>query len=281
MEESGGAAVARGSLDKLVDKINSDRGIDLSQYRRAYLERRVLIRLRNLGLTTYRQYADHLDQDPGEYGELIDTLTVNVTDFFRDRVVWDVIHKKVLHGMIAEKSRGRSRTIRVWSAGCATGEEPYSIAMMLLDLLGEDASRFLVGVTATDLDDNALGVAQRGAYDLEKASHIPPSYQVRFTRRIGDARFEILPEVRKLVRFSRFSLFDDSPMKVMDLVICRNVFIYFSREQQAKVVENFYKSLVPGGYLVLGRSEKLAPEVAAMFIPIEGKERVYRKPHRR
>ncbi len=280
MTENGSPDVAFGSLDRLISKINESRGIDLSFYRRAYVERRIAARLRTLGLRSYRVYADLLGSDPSEYDRLLDTLTINVTDFFRDKVVWDALRRRVLHDMARDKKSGRSRTIRVWSAGCATGEEPYSIAMALLDILGEDASRYLISVIASDLDPEALAFAEKGVYDISKRKRIPSGYQVRFTRSIGVSQFEIAPEVRRLVRFQRLSLFDETPLRVIDLIMCRNVFIYFDRDQQARALERFWTSLARGGYLVLGRSEKLSPEAARRFQCVDGKERIYRKPER-
>lgn len=280
MTDASSAQAYRGNLDKLIAKVNDARGIDLALYRRAYLERRIAARLRTLDLHSYRQYTDLLESDPGEYARLLDTLTINVTDFFRDKVVWDVLKKRVFREMIEEKTHGRSRTIRIWSAGCATGEEPYSVAMMLVDLLRDDASRFLVSVLATDLDPEALAVAQKGVYHTDKLKGIPLGYQVRFTKQLGSSQFEITPDIRRMVRFQRFSLFDEPPIRVVDLIMCRNVFIYFDKDQQAKVLRNFWRSLTRGGYLVLGRSEKLSPEVAMLLEPVDGKERIYRKPAR-
>jgi chemotaxis protein methyltransferase CheR len=280
VSESGSAQVFRGSIDRLIGKINESRGIDLGLYRRAYLERRIAARLRTLDLHSYRQYADLLDADPTEYQQLIDTLTINVTEFFRDRVVWDSIRRNVVAPMIKLKLAGRSRTIRAWSAGCATGEEAYSIAMMLIDALGDQASRFLLSVTATDLDPVALGKAERAVFDLEALKHIPPNYQVRFTKTLDTSTFEITREVRERVRFQQFSLFDEPPIRAIDLLLCRNVFIYFDREQQARVIVNFRECLARGGCLVLGRSEKLPPEALSWLEAVDGKERIYRKPMR-
>jgi len=268
----------RGSIDKLISKISEARGLDLGLYRRAYVERRIAARLRTLGLSSYRQYSDLLDADPDEYQRLFNTITINVTEFYRDRAMWDVLQRNVLREIVARKRAGRSKTIRIWSAGCATGEEPYSAAMMLLDVLGAHAGEFLMSVTASDLDPEALAYAERGVYDDGKRKRIPPGYQVRFTRRFGTSQFEIMPEVRRLVRFQRLSLFDPAPYRVMDLILCRNVFIYFDREQQARVLDNFMTSMTRGGYLVLGRSEKLSPDVAGRLEIIDGRERVYRKP---
>lgn len=280
MTDAGSAQVYRGSLDKIVRKVNEARGIDLSQYRRAYLERRITARIRALSLHTFRQYADLLDSDPNEYLQLIDTLTINVTEFFRDKVVWDSIRRNIMSRMLEHKSEGRSRTIRIWSAGCATGEEPYSIAMMLVEMLGADSSRFLVSVLGTDLDHEALARAERGVYEHERIKRIPPSYQVRFTRPVDAQHFEIASEIRRLVRFRQASLFGDAPLRVVDLIMCRNVFIYLDREQQERVLDVFWTSLARGGFLVLGRSEKLSVQAAGRFEPIDGRERIYRKPLR-
>lgn len=270
----------RGSLDRLMTKISEARGVDLGLYRRAYVERRVAARLRTLGFRTYRQYAELLDREPAEYQELLNTITINVTDFFRDKAMWDVLRTRVLKDIVAGKKAGRSRTIRAWSAGCSTGEEPYSLAMSLLDTLGFESKKYLLSVTASDLDPEVLATAERGTYDIDELRRIPQSYQVRFTRREGASQFEIAPEVKRLVRFRRMSLFDVAPYRVMDLIMCRNVFIYFDREQQARVLDNFWNSLARGGYLVLGRSEKLSPEMAAKLEMVDGRERIYRKPIR-
>lgn len=269
-----------GDLDKFMATVLHDRGLDLTQYRKAYVERRLAARMRSLELRSYREYSDRLHSDVDEYARLIDTLTINVTNFFRDTEVWDILRRRVLPEMIAEKLRGRSRTIRIWSAGCATGQEPYSIAMALLDVLGEDADKFLVTILATDLDPDVLETASQGCYSAAELKHIPTAYQVRFLRTVGSSSFEMLPEIRRLIRFKHSSLFGDAPMKVADLILCRNVFIYLDRPRQEKVLESFWGALARGGYMVLGRSEKLSIETARRFEPIEPRERVYRKPNR-
>lgn len=278
MTEAKRPKIYRGSLAGLTLKMNEARGIDLSHYRSAYLERRVSARVRALELHSFRQYIDYLDEHPGEYAELLDALTINVTDFFRDKSVWDTIRRKAVMPMLEHKKEARGRTIRIWSAGCATGEEPYSLAMLMLDVLGTKASDFILSVTATDLDDEALRRARAGIYDNEKLKGIPPSYQVRFTRKADESSFQVAPEVRGLVRFSQANLSDAPPMRMIDLLLCRNVFIYLDRDQQAKVLDMFWDALTKGGFLVLGRSEKLSPEMAEALLHIDGRERVYRKP---
>ncbi|PKQ15446.1 MAG: hypothetical protein CVT67_09510 [Actinobacteria bacterium HGW-Actinobacteria-7] len=280
MAEAEETAANRGSIDRLIRRISDAHGIDLALYRQPYLERRLAARMRVLGLTSYRRYGDLLEGDPAEYARLIDTLTINVTEFFRDSTVWDSIRRTVVPDLVTRKRDSRNRSIRVWSAGCATGEEPYSVAMLLLDILGDDAAHFATSVLATDIDPNALAKAKAGVFDKAKYKGVTADYRLRFTRAHGNAHFEVADEVRDVIRFRKMSLFDDIPVRVIDLVLCRNVFIYFDRQQQARVLENFNRAMTPGGYLVLGRSEKLSDAASTWLEPVDGNGRIYRKRER-
>lgn len=271
-------AVYRGDLSRLEHKIREARGLDLHQYRRAYVERRLAARMRMLNLHTYRQYERFLDEHAEEYTKLLDTLTINVTDFFRDATVYDILRKEVIPDLIKAKLAARQRSIRVWSAGCATGEEAYSLTMAFLSALGSRADEFLLTVFGTDIDPKALQVARAATYDVAKLPHIPTGEQRAFIEK-GAQNFRIRPEVTRHVKFRPLNLFEDEPINVVDVILCRNVFIYFTREQQAKVLERFWSALHRGGYLVLGRSEKMAPAVAGRFELVSGRERVYRKPY--
>jgi chemotaxis methyl-accepting protein methylase len=272
---------ARGSLDKLIRKIAEDRGFDLGHYRRSYLERRLAARMRVLGLATYRQYADRLDRDPNEYRAFMQTLTINVTDFFRDEEMWDELRASVIPHLVEEKKRRHGRTIRIWSAGCATGEEPYSLGMTMLESLGADAAQFSISISGTDLDAEALAVASRGCYSEEKLAHVRPAWRERYFEPAADGSgWCVRQSVRRLVRFSSYSLFEKAPMKLVDIVMCRNVFIYLNRAEQSQVLDGFWGALAGGGYLVLGRSEKLSAGEVAKFESVNVKERIYRKPAR-
>lgn len=269
--------VYRGNLDRLIKQVDEARGIDLSQYRRQYLERRISARLRSLSLHTYRQYCVYLDEHVEEYAKLLDTLTINVTDFYRDAVVFDLFRKQIVPAMIDEKLRSRHRMIRAWSAGCATGEETYSITMSFLAGMGEHRNDFLLSVLGTDLDPRALSVARTGSYSIDKLKSIPGEHQVKYLDVEGET-FSIKQDVQRHVKFRPLNLFSDKPISVVDVIFCRNVFIYFSREQQDAVLDKFWSALSRGGYLVLGRSEKLGKEASGRFELINGRERIYRKP---
>jgi chemotaxis protein methyltransferase CheR len=267
---------ARGSLTPLIALIERERGMDLSQYRASYVERRLGTRLRALSLPTYREYASYLGEHSTEYARLLDALTVNVTDFFRDPPVWDVIRGEVIPSILSHKAAAGHHAVRAWSAGCSTGEEPYSLVMAFLAAKGPKPDRLLLSVTATDLDPLAMQTAARAEYDIAKADHIPAAERARFVTH-DERRFHVIPEVTEKVRFRKLDLFSDDPPMSMDLVMCRNVFIYFTREQQERVVGVFQRSLVKGGYLVLGRTEKMPTEAAKVFEAVSGRERVYRK----
>lgn len=276
MDQAGTEQVYRGDIQRLMAKVAEVRGLDLTQYRTPYVERRVAARLRALNLHTYRQYSRFLDTQPEEYVKLLDALTINVTDFFRDPPVYEMFRSQIVPEIIERKQRSRHRMIRVWSAGCATGEEPYSIAMSFLSAMGSDADAFMLNIIATDLDPNALAFAQRAEYDVAKLKHIPKTDQLKFVDLQGD-KFRIRPEVTRHVKFRPLNLFTDEPIHVVDLVFCRNVFIYFTREQQSRVLDIFTESITREGFMVLGRSEKLAPTAAKAFEMVSGRDRIYRK----
>ncbi|MCL4554024.1 MAG: protein-glutamate O-methyltransferase CheR [Actinobacteria bacterium] len=266
----------KGDANRLIEKISDACDIDLSNYRRSYVERRVAARMRVLRLKTYRQYCQHLADEPGERVLLLDTLTINVTDFFRDPSMYRFLAKQVLPELVDRKRGSRNRLIRIWSAGCATGEEPYSLAMALLETLGPYGREVHFSVVGTDLDVNALALAKQANYPISRASHIPKALQAKYLE-FADDRFTIRPKVTKHVRFRPLDLFSDRPVGMVDLILCRNVFIYFNKDQQEKILEKFWSSLTKGGYLVLGKSEKMPSSMAGKFESIQGRERVYRK----
>lgn len=276
MESRQADAVYRGNLARLLRKIKDERGLDLAQYRERYIERRLASRLHMLGMHTYRQYAEYLDENPDEYAKLIDTLTINVTQFFRDTTVYELFRKRIVPEILDSKLARHQRMVRVWSAGCATGQEPYSLAMSFLSAMGPRSRDFLLSVQGTDLDRKALATAREAEYPIEQLEHIPRPDR-KYVDVLGET-FRIRPEVTKLVRFQYLNLFEDKPIHVVDVIFCRNVFIYFTREEQERMLEVFWASLARGGYLVLGRSERMATSMIGRYELIDGRERIYRKP---
>ena len=282
MTESDPASPQRGDLNRLIRRVAEGHDFDLAHYRRSYIERRLSARMRALGLITYHQYGDRLEHEPEEFARFIQVLTIGVTEFFRDTEMWDALRDDIIPSILAEKARRHGTTIRVWSAGCATGEEAYSLAIAFLDVMGAGEPRFSLSVHGTDLDVDALAVAERGFYPTERLAHVPADYLERYFEPLaedGSGR-RVSQRVRRLVRFQSFSLFNSSPMRLVDLVMCRNVFIYLDRLEQARVLDEFWGATMRGGYLVLGRNEKLAGGDVARFESVNSKERIFRKPVR-
>lgn len=278
MYQRAGEDINRGSLERLLAKVMNDRGLDFCQLRPRYVERRVNVRLNALGLITYRQYAAYLDAHPEEYARLLDALTINVTEFFRDPDMYQLFRGEVLPAVMSAKQQRGQRPLRIWSAGCATGQEPYSLAMSALDAVERlGAGTVSPTIIGTDIDPAALATAKKGEYPAKEAAHIPEPDRRRYVEVDGD-RIRMRQDVRDIVRFQYLNLFEDPPIHGVDVVFCRNVFIYFNRSDQERLLNAFWESLTRGGYLVLGRSERLTPQVARRFELVDSRQRIYQKP---
>jgi len=236
-------------------------GIHLSLHKKALVEGRLGGRLRELGLKSYRSYAHRVEEDEQERILMLDRITTNETRFFREPHHFRFLEEKLFPQWQEEGARGeRRRTIRVWSAGCSTGEEPYSMAMTLLHHF-PPASGWSLEIHATDLSTRALDRAYAGIYPEARAAEIPSSFLRRFMLRgtgsqAGSVR--VSPSVRALVTFQRLNL--NEPFQLpgtFDLLLCRNVLIYFDAASRRRAVEALARHLVPGGHFFLGHSESL------------------------
>jgi len=259
----------------LLDKVQRERGFDCRQYKVNFLKRRLAVRLRARGVESYREYARLLDVE--EYGKLFEALTINLSYFLRDRTVFEALRDKVLKPLIQEKARLGSRLIRVWSAGCASGEEPYSVAILLSELLGADLENWRISIRATDLDAGALEKARRGVYSEFSFRGADPDYQGRYFAPFSDREYSLKPTIKALVKFEQHDLLADPPPRRLDLILCRNVLIYFSRQQQERLFSIFHEALNERGYLVTGKTEILSPFASKLFEPLDWREHIYVK----
>jgi len=266
----------RGSLQRFTESLREAHGVDLGLYRPRYVERRIATRLQALGLLTYRQYLARLTADPAEFDRLMSALTINVTQFFRDPSTFESLQRLVVPALLEQARPGRTRTVRVWSAGCATGQEAYSITMCLLAAGVTVGAGLGLSVLGTDIDPVALERARRAEYSAAEVEGIPRELRTRFTEPAGDGH-RLTAEVISACRFARASLFDAAPVRGCDIVLCRNVFIYLRHEQQLALAERFAGALREGGVLVLGRSERLGTGEGQRFETLDARERIYRK----
>jgi chemotaxis protein methyltransferase CheR len=231
-------------------------GIELGDSKRPMCQTRLLRRLRVLGLSDYAEYVALLD-DPNstEHVELVNALTTNVTAFFREQHHFDMLARDVLPRLAGPHNR-----IRIWSAGCSTGEEPWSLAMIVRETLGACVGMD-VKILATDIDTQVLAHARAGVYGEDQVAPISPARRKRFFARGSGANeglWRVADELRSLVTFNQLNLFSDWPMRgKFDVISCRNVIIYFDVPNKTKLVRGFQDKLLPGGHLLLGHSESM------------------------
>ncbi|MBP8807226.1 MAG: hypothetical protein KBG48_30360 [Kofleriaceae bacterium] len=264
MSASSAPLLDDGTFARLRALVHARTGIALGPGKRQLCQTRLMRRLRVLGLDSFRDYLRHLD-DPhsAEHGELVSAITTNVTAFFREPHHFDWMSTTLVPALQREPERTR---LRVWSAGCSTGEEPWSLAMVLDE--ARLPARWDVKVLATDIDADVLAAADAGIYPDERVRPVSAARRSQyFVRGTGDDtdHWRIAPRLRERVRFRRLNLFETWPMRQrFDLIMCRNVIIYFTPEDKRRLVARFAEALVPGGHLVLGHSESLLGDLPGL-----------------
>jgi two-component system, chemotaxis family, CheB/CheR fusion protein len=239
-------------FEGLLEYLRDHRGFDFTGYKRSSLQRRIAKRMHDIGVEGYEAYQDMLEVSPEEFGELFNSILINVSSFFRDPPVWAHISDTLIPKILQHKDS--DAPIRVWSAACATGEEPYTIAMLLAEALGEERYRDRVKVFATDVDDDALERARQATYARSELRDLPEHMLERYFEGSGD-RLRVTKDLRRPVIFGRNDLVRDAPISRIDLLTCRNTMIYFNSETQRNVMARFHLALGERGFLVLGKSE--------------------------
>jgi two-component system CheB/CheR fusion protein len=261
------------SFEDLLDYLKVSRGFDFTGYKRASLARRVHRRMETVGIQDYGEYRDHLEVHQDEFPALFDMILINVTGFFRDPASWDCLAQEIVPHLL-ERLDGDD-PIRVWCAGCASGEETYTLAMVLGEALGPEAYQRRVKIYATEVDEEALGHARQGTYSAKDVEAIPSPLLDRYFER-HDHRYAFRKPMRRTIIFGRNDLTQDAPISRIDLLTCRNTLMYFNAETQARILNRFHFALNPWGYLFLGRSEMLITH-PDLFRPENLKRRVFSK----
>jgi chemotaxis protein methyltransferase CheR len=259
-------------FDQISELAYKSCGIDLKNGKQELVQARLGKKIRQGQFASFKQYYDHVvaDKSGEELIALLDALTTNFTSFLREAVHFEFLRKTILPGLTGE--------IRVWSAACSTGEEPYTIAFSLLEELGLPATP-RIHILATDISSKALAAAERGAYEADRFKEFPVDWPRKYLLRGADrweGWYRVKPSIRRTIEFRRFNLMEAlRPSKLFQVIFCRNVMIYFDKETQQRLVNRFASCLVPGGYLLIGHSESLT----GLQHPYEYvKPAVYRKP---
>ncbi|MEW6746031.1 MAG: protein-glutamate O-methyltransferase [Planctomycetota bacterium] len=247
-------------LNRIVSLVKSSAGINLDQGKQALVRARLAKRLRELGMASYREYVEYLTRRDSvdEFTTLLDVLSTNVTSFFREPAHFELLRENVLPEL-TERAGAGSRRVRIWSAGCSTGEEPYSIAVVLREVL-PDIDAWDAKILATDLSTRALERAKDGVFDAGRLEAVPPAVRYRYFTRSGDREggWRVKECLRSLVHFARLNLMGRWPMRgPFDVIFCRNVMIYFDKPTQERLVQRFHGLLRPAGYFFIGHSESL------------------------
>jgi chemotaxis methyl-accepting protein methylase len=254
------------------------RGFDISGYSRSFIGRAVRKRVGRSQCRSALEYIALLRRDDDEVNELIAALSVNVTDFFRDDGAFEALTDLVIRPLVIHKIELGWSALRIWSAGCATGQETYTIAICVAEQLRKirEGKNLVVRVQGTDLSKSALATAARGAYSDAQLKGVPKDILSRYFSKTASG-YETSTELRRMIRFSQGNLLDRPSMKFFDMIVCRNVVIYFSRPMHDKLVRNFYAALRPGGYLMLGRTETLMGDPRRLFDVVDHENRIFRR----
>ncbi len=233
--------------EKFVSSIKKKIGIDLSLYKEAQMKRRLTSLYEKKGYQSFSAFFDALGSNQDMMNEFLDRMTINVSEFYRNRKRWDVLEKKILPRLLKENSR-----LKVWSAACSTGEEPYTMAMVSSNVMPLSA----VKVQATDLDQNVIQKAKIGVYSERSLEEVPDAVRKKFFREEGQY-FKIADEIKRTVTFKQQNLLSDRFESGYDLIVCRNVMIYFTEEAKDRLYHKFNSALRPGGVLFVGSTEQI------------------------
>ena len=260
-------------FEALLNYLKHSHDFDFAGYKRFSLSLRVQKRLQALRIKSYSDYCAYLKKNPQEFIELFSTIEINFTSFFRDLAAWNYVGAQIVPQIIAAKSD--SQPIRIWSAGCATGEEAYTLALVLIQALGLEQFHNRVKIFATDIDSDAINFARRATYEAKQIAAVPAQLRAQYFSCVN-SRYILCPGLRRQVIFGCQNLIADPPISGIDLLAYRNVSIYFNIETQTTVFQRLHRSLNDNGFLLLGNSE-MATNHANLFIPVSAQHHILAK----
>ncbi len=271
------------SVEDVLEYIRLARNVDFSGFHKSLSERKIDERIQCLDLQSVSDYLSYLKIDPGEVDVLINDLVVKFTLFFRNPLVFEFLRHDILPKLLSEKKDHRE--LRIWCAGCASGEEPYSIAIILNELMKQETHPFVPFIFATDVSQPIMAASSRGVYSVESLENVRLGLLHNYFKKDKKDKYLLNDTIKKMVHFSIDDLTSnnrfappDSVFGGFDLILCRNVLIYYDRKIQNRIVNKLYKALDNRGHLILGSCEYLPKEVESKMITVHNKSRIYRKP---
>ncbi|MTJ49295.1 CheR family methyltransferase [Dolichospermum sp. UHCC 0259] len=260
-------------FENLLQYLRINRGFDFTGYKRSTLMRRVMKEMETLNIDSFINYQDYLEVHPDEFRNLFNTILINVTAFFRDSSAWEYLAKEIIPNII--KNKQKDEQLRFWSAGCASGQEAYTLAIVLAEILGVEEFRKRVKIYATDVDEESLTQARQASYSAKNIVEVPLELRDKYFDLVNK-HYVFRQDLRRCVIFGRHDLLQDAPISRLDLLVCRNTLMYFNSETQGKIINRFHFALNDHGYLFLGKAEMLVMH-SNLFIPIYLKDRVFAK----
>lgn len=254
-------AISDAEFSRLRDLIYQRFGINLTEQKRSLLVGRLQKLMRQLNLPTFSAYFDYLDNDKTEAGlsELVDLISTNHTYFNREKDHFDFFSQTALPTVIEKLKKENRKDLRIWCAGCSTGEEPYTLLMLMMEYLGTDYSSWDAGILATDISDRALTIARHGTYATDRVMQLPEPLRRKYFTAAGQGEMAVVDKIKKEATFRRFNLMNETfPFKKpFQMIFCRNVMIYFDQITREALVSRYHQHTEPGGYLFIGHSETL------------------------
>ena len=266
-------SISEQDLREITNFVHKKRGLDLSYFKPAFLSRRIGVRMKMLNMTNSSQYAQLLNSDLNEVGTLYDSLSINVTKFYRDKQVWQIFANKIMPNLFKEMRPNDK--LRIWSCGCASGEEPYSLAIMFSEAFKNPVDKFKI--LATDINSNAIRKARKGIYTLDNLKNLDGLLITKYFNKTSDGNYKVSDKIKNLVSFNLGDI-TTFPISYLDVVFCRNLLIYYGKDAQDLIFKKFHSVLKPNRYLVLGMDETLwGHKLQNSFYTSNPRVRIYQK----
>ena len=255
----------------LVKFIIDKTGLDIKHYRDNFIKRRLKLKLKEKNLSSYSEYANLVKNDQEEFDELMKFITINYTSFYRDTDVFNYFNDIILPEFFSRK-----KSMKILSAGCSSGEEPYTLAILMKEYCDRKKIKPYGSIRAVDVDRTILAKAKKGVYDIESLKALNPRFiQKYFT--VVDDKYHVAPEIKRMVQFGIHDITNELPQKNYDVILCRNVFIYFTNESKEAILENFYKAIGTDGYLIIGKTEMMPVHLRNKYQGLSHRLKIFKK----